>query len=207
MKIHTFIFCATVLFCGCASGPNWTRRSFAFSVPADPPAANVPTNIVALSRVSISPLFQTRSFTYRTGENAYEQDPYAGFVIPPERAIAESIRAWMRASAVFGNVVEPGSGLRPDLVAEVSITELYGDFRNASQPVGKMGLHFICYQIEDGAPRQIVLETVSARETPLAKKTAEALMTAWDADLREIMEEIIKQWRSVSFQATRNSHE
>src|SRR5881396_565802 len=178
------------IFVGCAFDPKWKRQAFAFSLPADPPTTNAQTHIVALSRVSISPLFQSRSFTYRKAENTYEQDPYAGFLIPPERALAEPIRAWLRASGVFGRVVEPGSGLAPTLVVEVSGNELYGDFRKASQPVGTMEIHFICYEVKDGAAGRIVLDKVCAHETPLTRKTPDALMAAWDADLREIMEEI-----------------
>jgi hypothetical protein len=155
---------------------------------------NAQTNIVALGRVSVSPLFQSRSFTYRKGENTYEQDPYAGFLVPPERALAEPIRAWMHASGVFGRVVAPGSGLTPALIAEVSINELYGDFRQASGPVGTMGIRFICYEIKDGGPGRIVVDRVCAHETPLARKTPEALMAAWDTDLREIMEEINSEY-------------
>jgi hypothetical protein len=178
------------IFVGCASDPKWKRQAFAFSLPADPPTTNVNPHIVALSRVSISPLFQSRSFTYRKAEYTYEQDPYAGFLIPPERALAETIRAWMRASGVFGRVVEPGSGLTPTLLAEVSVNELYGDFRDASRPVGTMEIHFICYEVKDGEPGRITLDRVCAHETPLARKTPDALMAAWDADLREIMQEI-----------------
>jgi len=180
---------ATIL-CGCASDPGWKRRVFAFSLPADPPAVNLRTNIVALSRVSISPLFQGRSFTYRTAENSYERDPYAGFLIPPERALAETIRAWMRASGVFGRVMEPGSGLTATLVAEVSVNELYGDFRKASQPAGTLEIRFICYEVKDGTAGRIVLDKVCTREAPLSRKTPDALMAAWNADLREFMEEI-----------------
>src|SRR6185436_2234788 len=139
---------------------------------------NAQTNIVALNRVSISPLFQSRSFTYRTAENSYEQDPYAGFLIPPERALAEPIRAWMRASGVFGRVAEPGTGLIATLIAEVSVNELYGDFRKASQPVGIMEIHFICYEVKDGAAGRIVLDKICAHSTPLSRKTPDALMTA-----------------------------
>jgi cholesterol transport system auxiliary component len=188
------ILLAAAILCGCASGPAWQRRVFAFSVPADPPTADAPTNIVALNRVSISPLFQSRSFTYRTAENAYKQDPYAGFLIPPERALAEPIRTWMRASGVFGRVVEPGSSLTPTLVAEVSINQLYGDLRKASEPVGRMEIRFICYEVKDGDPGRIVLDKVSAHETPLTQKTPDALMAAWDADLRAIMEEINSEY-------------
>src|ERR1700719_3585728 len=146
MRNPATILLAAAILCGCSSGPGWKRRVFAFSLPADPQITNAQTHIVMLNRVSISPLFQNRSFTYRTAENTYEQDPYAGFLIPPERALAEPIRAWIRGSGVFGRVVEPGSGLAPTLVAEVSINKLYGDFRKASQPVGTMEIHFMFYE-------------------------------------------------------------
>jgi hypothetical protein len=183
-----------VALAGCSSGPDWTRRLYSFSPTADPPSTNSLTSVVALSRVSISPLFQSRSFTYRTGDNSYEQDPYAGFLIPPERALGESVRASMRASGAFGRVVEPGSALIPAHVAEVSINELYGDFRNASQPVGRLEIHFVCYEVKDGAPGRVVLDKVCAHETPLARKTPDALMAAWDTDLHEIMKEINSEY-------------
>ncbi len=189
---------AAAILSGCASDPAWKRRAFAFSSPTDPPATIARTNIVALNRVSISPLFQSRSFTYRTAENTYEQDPYAGFLIPPARALAEPIRAWMRTSGVMGRVVEPGSGLTPTLVAEVFVNELYGDFRKASQPVAAMEIHFILYEVNDDTPGRIVLDKVCEHETSLARKTPDALMAAWDAVLREIMAEIISEYAKAS---------
>ncbi len=186
---HVLIAAAAVL-CGCASDPGWKRQVFAFSLPADPPATDSPTNSLALGRVSISPLFQSRSFTYRTADDAYEQDPYAGFLIPPERALAEPIRAWMEHSGRFGRVLEPGSSLTPTLGAEVFVSALYGDFRVASHPVGAMEFHVIIYEVKDDAPGRVVLDQVCARGTPLARKTPEALMAAWDDDLREIMQEL-----------------
>ena len=194
MTRFLLILMMAVAFCGCASGPHWKRQGFAFSVPADPPATNASTNMTALSRVSISPLFQSRSFTYRIGENSYEQDPYAGFLVPPERALAESIRECLRASGMYGRIIEPGSQLRPSLALEVSINELYGDFRNQSQPVAAMGIHITCYEMQDGAPRHIVLERFCSHSTPLAQKTSAALMAAWDADLREIMNDFNSEY-------------
>jgi hypothetical protein len=181
---------AAIVLGGCSSGPDWTRRLYSFSRADDPAVTNSTDRIVALNRVAISPLFQSRSFTYRTADDSYKQDPYAGFLVPPERALGEAIRASMRAGGVFGCVVDPGSGLVPTQVAEVFITELYGDFRNPAQPAGTMELHFLCYDMKDGAPGRVILDQVYAREIPLKERTPAALMNAWDADLREIMERI-----------------
>jgi len=195
--LASIAFVAAIL-CGCASGSRWTRQMFAFSLPPETTATNSNTNLVALRRVSISPLFQSRSFTYRTGEDSYEQDPYAGFLIPPEQAVAEAIRASMRASGVFGRLVPPGSDLAPSLIAAVSVTQLYGDLRNRSQPLGTMAIHFICYEVNDGVPGPIVLDKVCARETPMVARTPDALMAAWDTDLRKIMEEINSAYSKAS---------
>ena len=192
------ILIAAVVFCGCVSGPSWKRQSFAFSLPADPPTTNECDRVVSLNRVSISPTFQSRCFTYRTGEDSYEQDPYAGFLVPPERALAESIRASMRASEVFGRVVEPGSGIMPNVIVEASINELYGDFRQAPRPVGTMGIHFMCYEVQDGEPRHIVFDKYCLQETALSRKTPAALMAAWDEDLREIMNQINSEYAKTS---------
>jgi cholesterol transport system auxiliary component len=194
MKRQILILIVAFIFCGCASGPAWKRQSFTFSVPGNPSATNASETIAGLTHVSISPMFGSRSFTYRTGENSYEQDPYASFLIPPERALAESIRAWMSASGVFGRVVEPGSDLTPSLIVEISINELYGDFRNPSRPLGTMGIHIMCYEKENRAPRRVILDKYCSHETPLSRKTPGALMAAWDTDLREIMNQINSEY-------------
>ena len=198
MRHLILISLAAAVVTGCETGPSWKKQSFVFSLPADPPTTNASDRVVALKRVSISPTFQSRSFSYRTGDNSYEQDPYAGFLIPPERALAESIRASMRASGVFGRVVEPGSGIIPTVIVEASINELYGDFRQTSRPVGTMGIHIICYEVQDGEPRHIVFDKYCLQETALARKTPGALVAAWDEDLREIMNQINSEYAKTS---------
>jgi ABC-type uncharacterized transport system auxiliary subunit len=176
--------------CGCSSEAAWKSQNFAFALPGTPPTAGSKTNVVALRRVTISPLFQSHSFIYRMGENTYEHDPYAGFFIPPERAIEQPIRAWLQDGGDFGSVVEPGSALSPAFTAEVSVNELYGDFRKTGHPAGVLEIHFILYEISKGGPGRVLLDKVCANSTPMTKATPVALAAAWDADLRKIMAEI-----------------
>jgi hypothetical protein len=104
----------------------------------------------------------------------------------------------MRASGVFGRVVEPGSGIRPTLLVEASINELYGDFRQVSRPVGTIGIHIMCYEVQDGEPRNIVFDKYFLQETALERKTPGALMAAWDEDLREIMNQVNSEYAKTS---------
>ncbi|HEY3854198.1 MAG TPA: ABC-type transport auxiliary lipoprotein family protein [Verrucomicrobiae bacterium] len=179
-----------ITLAGCGENPVWKRQTFNFNAPSDPPASAMRTNLVALNRVTISPQFESSSFTYRTADDAYEQDPYAGFLAPPERSLGEAIRAWMRKSGSFGNVIEPGSGLEPSLIVEATATDLYGDFRTSAQPTAAMTIHFVLYAVDSDGPRNVLLDKTCVRQTPLTAKTPAALITAWDTDLREIMEEI-----------------
>jgi cholesterol transport system auxiliary component len=181
----------SVALCGCGSEPVWKSQSFAFARPPDPPAAAVSkTNVVALRRVSISPLFQGRSFTYRMAENSYEHDPYAGFFVSPERAIEHPVRAWLRDGGAFGSVIGPASALNPSMVAEVSVIELYGDFRKKARPVGVLKIHFLLYEVNKDGPGRVLMDKVCTAQTPMAKAAPAALAAAWDADIAEIMAEI-----------------
>jgi ABC-type uncharacterized transport system auxiliary subunit len=176
--------------CGCGSDPVWKSQSFAFALPAETPAAGTRTNVVALRRVTVSPLFQSRSLTYRTAENTYEHDPYAGFFISPGRAIEQPICAWLRAGGAFGSVIEPGSGLNAPLVAEISVDELYGDFRKKAQPAGVLEIHFVLYEASRDGTGRVLMDKACVRRTPMAKASPAALAAAWDEALRAIMADI-----------------
>lgn len=61
-----------------------------------------------------------------------------------------------------------------------------------------MGIHIMCYEVQDGEPRHIVFDKYCLQETALARKTPGALMAAWDEDLREIMNQINSDYAKAS---------
>ena len=151
-----------------------------FSLP-DPPAATAATNTVALSHVAVSPLFQTRNFTYRTDEGVYRQDPYAGFLIDPDRALAEAIRGRMRAQGgAFGHVIEPGGEIVTTVNLEARVTELYGDLCKRDDCAGVMAIHFTIYEVNPDGPGRVLLDQTLTRRAPMSKHTPAALMAAWN---------------------------
>jgi hypothetical protein len=181
-------------FTGCGTNPVWKQQAFAFTAPGDPTASVTRTNLVALTKVTISPMFRNQCFTYRTGEETYEQDPYACFLVPPERSLTEAIRGWMRERGAFGDVIEPGSGLAPSVIVEAAVNELDGDFRKPGQPLAVMSIRFTVYDVNEDGPGRVLLDKTCAVETPLAQRTPAALIAAWDGDLRKIMEQINSEY-------------
>jgi hypothetical protein len=189
-----FALTASMALCGCATDSTWNHQTFAFAATDDPPASTTGTNVVALGRITVSPVFATRAFTYRTGEDTYVKDPYAGFVTSPEHALSEPIRAGLRRGGAFGDVLDSGSALIPSVMVEASVTELYGDFRKPAAPMGTIGIHFIVYRVEAGEPGRIMLDKIYSHEQSCVRRTPEALVAAWEADLRGIMDQFNSEY-------------
>jgi hypothetical protein len=181
---------AAVVFFGCGSNPVWQRQRFGFAIPSDSPSSLSNTNITTFDHLTVSPQFDSRSFTYRTAEDTYEHDPYASFMISPDRALAQAIRARLRNGGVFGRVLEQGGGMTSSVVVEASVSELDGDFRDPSHPLAAMTIHFIVYQLGLDGPGRVLLDKVCTCRTPLARRTPAAVIAAWDADLSKIMDEL-----------------
>ena len=143
-----FVAIATLLLCGCASRAHWKMEAFALTAPSGGVGSGAHTNILSLHRVTVSPLFEGQPFVYRTGENGYERDPYAGFLIPLNRMLEQCLRICLRDGHAFADVIEPGSSLKSSCSMEVSVSRLYGDFRQPGQPFAVLQVRFLLYSSE-----------------------------------------------------------
>ncbi len=146
-----------------------------------------------LRSCTVSPLFADRPFVYRTGPEAYEQDPYAGFLIRPANIIAIPVQDYLRHSGAFREVIESGSMLAADRWLEVYVAELYGDFRNRSQPAAVLTMRFTFLGAEGGKTADVRLERSSTRRIPLTENTAASVVAGWNQALAEIMAEVTAQ--------------
>jgi cholesterol transport system auxiliary component len=132
------------------------------------------------------PRLAGRELVYRTGEAEYASDFYAEFWAPPGALVADVARRWLAGSGVFGGVVQPGSALRPPLVLQGWVSELYGDYRDPAAPKAVLALHVMLLDRRGAAPR-ILLERDYRAEGSAAAATPEALVAAWDADLGQVL--------------------
>src|SRR5262245_19918291 len=182
----------TVGLAGCLSKPALRRQTFAFQIP--PAAASTESkgqSVLAIRSCEVAPTFANRSLAYRTGQDTYELDPYAGFLIQPAAALEIPVRAYLRNSGAFKDVVELGGPFAPDVLLDVRVSELYGDFRNTGQAAALLSLHLRFFTVESGQAAKAFLQKDYSRREPLKENTAAAVVAGWDQALAQVMAEAI----------------
>jgi cholesterol transport system auxiliary component len=186
-----------ILCPGCLTRPALVHQTFAFETPLATNAL-APQNghVLALRPIQVSPLFAGRSLAYRTGPESYELDPYASFLVPPATALAIPLRAYLRNSGAFQEVIEPGSPLVPDTIAQTEVTELYGDFRQPNQPAAVLSLRLLFLRAGAAKNPELLFQKAYSRRVPLHENTAAAVVAGWDQALAEIMAAATSDLRS-----------
>jgi len=184
---------AVCLLCGCISRPHLDVRSFAFTVPpASKPNPGYQTHrVVAIRSLRVAAPFDRRSLVYRMDEYSFESDPYAEFFVPASEGLLMPIRSYLRQAGAFETVVEPGSALKPNTVAEFSVLDLYGDFRKQQQGAAILRLRALLFDSPNGIPGKLVLEREYSRCIPLKARTPEALMAGWNKALAQILAQLV----------------
>jgi ABC-type uncharacterized transport system auxiliary subunit len=191
---HVILLSSLILvlvLCGCASRAKskWKKDEFAITTPASEAGPAAHTNVLSLHRVTVAPLFEGQPFVYRTGENSYERDPYAEFFVTPNRMFEQCLRVYLRNGHAFADVLDPGSNLKSSCSMEISVSQLYGDFRQPKQPFAVLQLRFLFYSTEPDTVGRVLWEQEFSKQLPIAQRTPKALVAGWNAGLKQIMEE------------------
>jgi len=185
------------LVSGCLSRRPLHTQTLAF----DPPAASVPKSaarsqrVVSIRSLRVAAPFDDRSLVYRVGDFSFVEDPYAEFLVSPAESLRAPIRSWLRQSDLFQTVVEPGSALKPDSMAEITVLELYGDFRRGTNPEAVLTLRFVLLDSPDGIPGKLAFEGEYSHRVLLKGKNANALMVGWNEALTQILAQLGSDFR------------
>lgn len=140
-----------------------------------------------LRSVDVSPVFDNNSFIYRTGPETYEIDHYASFMAAPGQAIAIGIRSRLLASGHFRNVVDSGSLVPANVLMEVHVSELYGDFSQPGKDAAVLSMRITLFRAENSGNRRPLFQNDYSRRIALKKNTAADVMAGWNEALNEIM--------------------
>jgi hypothetical protein len=146
--------------------------------------------VVSIRSLRVAAPFDDRSLVYRVGDFSYDADPYAEFLGSPAESLRLPIRSWMRQSDFFGTVVELGSALKPNTMAEVTVLELYGDFRRPPEAAAVLTLRFVLLDSPGGIPEKLAFEGEYSRRVLLKAKNANALMAGWNEALNQILAQL-----------------
>jgi cholesterol transport system auxiliary component len=192
----TLILASVFGLTGCISRPALDKQTFTFNAPAISA-----TNVVAGDRVlgirnlQIAAPFEGRSIVYRIGEFSYVRDPYAEFLGPPAEELLAPMRGWLRDSGNFIAVTEAGSVLKPDTLAEITVSQLFGDFRPSEHPSAVLAIRFVFFDAPNGVAGKVILQQSYLRRIPLDAPTAGTLMDGWNRALAEILAEVSADFR------------
>jgi uncharacterized lipoprotein YmbA len=195
----TFLLVCIFTLTGCLSRPALNKQTFAFGAPMI-----AATNVVASARMlgirnlQIAAPFEGRSFVYRTGEFSYVRDPYAEFLESPAEELMAPLRGWLRGNGDFSAVVEAGSALKPDTLVEVSVSQLFGDFRQPERPAAILTMQFVFFDATNGVPGKAIFQQEYSRNIPLGAPTASALMDGWERALSEILAQVSSDFRHLT---------
>jgi len=178
-------------FTGCLSRPSLNKQTFTFNTPSiSATNASVGGRVLGIRHLQIAAPFEGKSLVYRTGDFSYVRDPYAGFLESPADELIGPVRASLRGNGDIGAVVEPGSALKPDMLVEISVSQLFGDFRQPEHPAAVLAMRFVFFEAPNGIPGKVFLQQEYSRTTPLSAPTAAALMAGWNQALGEILTQV-----------------
>ena len=151
------------------------------------------TRVLGIRNLEIAAPFEGRPLVYRTGDYAYVRDAYAAFLDTPAESLLVTIREWLRGNASFAAVIEPGSSLKPNTLAEIEVTRLYGDFRQPQRPVAVLTMRFRFFDAPN--TQKVLLEREYARSIALKSATPAALMDGWNQALTQVLTQVISDFR------------
>jgi cholesterol transport system auxiliary component len=183
------------LLSGCLSRPQLHTQTFAFDPPADSiwKSAAQSARVVSIRSLRVAAPFDDRSLVYRTGDFSYVEDPYAEFLVSPSESLRPPIRSWMVQSDLFQDVVEAGSALKPNTMVEITVLELYGDFRPGTKPEAVLTLRFVLLESPNGIPGKLEFQGEYSRRVLLKARNAKALMAGWNEALEQILVQLGSQ--------------
>lgn len=186
---------------GCLSKPALVRQTYALQATAVMHPAESAQGMLSIKPCEVSPLFASRSFIYRIGPDAYEADPYAGFLVSPDQALEIPIRSYLRSSGLFAGVTDPGSAVRSDSVLEIHVSELYGDLRQTGQAASVLSMRLILLDAGTNNPPKVVFSKDYSRRSPIDQNTAAAVAAGWNRSLGDIMAEAVSDISAARRQA------
>jgi cholesterol transport system auxiliary component len=142
--------------------------------------------------VRVAAPYAGSALVYRLDDVRYETDPYNVFVADPGAMLGSQMADWLQRTGPFSHVMTPGSGPPAPYVLEVTVGELYGDFRAGGPPAAVVSVQLVLIEQTSVRPRVIYEQAIASR-VPLQKASPDALVRGYGAALAEILSKAAAQ--------------
>jgi hypothetical protein len=170
----------------CLSRPALVPQLFTLEPPkervASPPGRG---RAVVVRRVTVAAPFEGRELVYRTGAYRLERDPYATLVAAPGALLADAVRADLGQAGFVREAARPDEASA--LSMDVDLRELSGDFIHSERPEAVL---VVAFEIRAAGVASPIFRKVYARRSALSHRTADAVVTAWNAELSDVLDEL-----------------
>ena len=183
---------ACVIIAGCSIGkPIPQPTTYVIELPVAAPAAARRPETLRMANVRVAAAFAGDGLVYRLDEVQYTSDPYNAFIAEPGAMLGNRMAAWLDHAGPFQSVVQPESVRGAPYILEVTVSELYGDFRPGHPPAAVVTVQFALLDLT-GARSKVALERTIARRVNLPQASPDALVRGYGTALAEILAELQK---------------
>jgi hypothetical protein len=107
-------------------------------------------------------------------------------VASPAALLADAVREHLAQAGFVREAAGPGEAPLPALSMDVDLQELSGDFVQPEQPAAVI---IVAFEVRP-ANASPIFRKVYARRTVLPHRTADAVVTAWNAELADVLGEL-----------------
>jgi len=133
-----------------------------------------------------APPYDGREFLYRKSDGQLVADFYNGFAAGPGELVTTATTDWLKASGLFGAVIEPGISAEAAYALEGTVLAVYGDLRDAKRPAAVLELQV--YLVRAGpVGRELVLDRRFSERADLPDAAPEALAKGYNEALARIL--------------------
>jgi ABC-type uncharacterized transport system auxiliary subunit len=171
---------------GCVGQEIPRRTRYLLQATHAQPATPLDLGNLRVGRVPVNPLFERKSFVYRTDEHAYESDFYHEFYSPPGVLVRQTIEEWMSATKIFTAVLGSTDSRHTDWVLESQVDKLYVDLRKPGTPESVLEIEFTI--VRSGSPNlDVVFQKVYFETSPVPDQQRESFVAGWREGLSSIL--------------------
>jgi cholesterol transport system auxiliary component len=150
------------------------------------PAAPAKSVTLKVKPFRTAPPYDGREFLYRKADGQLVADFYNGFAAGPGELVTTAATDWLKASGLFGAVLEPGISADAAYALEGTVLAVYGDLRDGKRPAAVLDVQV--YLVRAGADgRELVLDRRFSERADLADAAPEALAKGYNEALARIL--------------------